>query len=177
MWIILKYVVNFYLMMSKNIASVGLILLIVGSFLALAFWPFFGVSAVELADDADGAQYRSYDEGDTELVYGSITDVIMDGDEAPSPIGYLIEEFVNAVAVELDDDLVVIFAEESSTEFDVGDEVYGRLTLNEEESIFEEKNEFWVHDGDMRSKDNIDYLSYGLIGAGIAVTGLGVIKD
>ncbi|MFP4141859.1 MAG: hypothetical protein ACOCTN_05530 [Candidatus Natronoplasma sp.] len=152
--------------MSKKTSVVGLALLILGMFLVLAFWPLFGVSGNELANDWDSNQYESYDEGDVVLVHGTITEV------SPEELGGITEELLGGISVEIDDDLYVILANQNSTDLEVGDEVYGTLTLNEGSLI-----EYWAHDGDMRNKRNIDYLSYGLIGAGIVITAVGVFKD
>ena len=154
--------------MNKDIFALGLVILIVGLFLTLAFWPLFGVSGRELADDQDGTEYESYAEGDTVLVYGTVTEV----NEYPDIIGDILEELVGGVPVEIDDNLIIILANQNSTDLEVGDDVYGRLTLNEELG-----SEFWVHDGDLRSKAVLDYASYGLVGAGVAVTVVGVVKD
>jgi len=158
--------------MNKDIFALGLVILIVGLFLTLAFWPLFGVSGRELADDQDGTEYESYAEGDTVLVYGTVTEV----NEYPDIIGDILEELVGGVPVEIDDNLIIILANQNSTDLEVGDEVYGRVTLNEESGIIQDF-EFWVHDGDLRSKTVLDYASYGLVGAGVAVTVVGVVKD
>ncbi len=111
--------------MEKSILAVGGVLLIVGLFFTLAFWPLFGVSGSELADDQDGNQFESYDEGDTVLVYGTVTEV----NEYPGWIGDILEELVGGIPVEIDDNLIVILGNQNSTDLEIGDEVYGRITL------------------------------------------------
>ena len=161
--------------MNKDILALGLVILIAGLFLTLAFWPLFGVSGRELADDQEVniidifIEYESYSEGDTVLVYGTISDFYPDWAEE-------LYDAIVGVPVEIDDDLIIILANQNSTDLEVGDEVYGRVTLNEESGIIQDF-EFWVHDGDLRSKTVLDYASYGLVGAGVAVTVVGVVKD
>ncbi len=154
--------------MNKRILSTGIIVLIFGLFFALAFWPLFGVSGEELTDDQDGNQYESYEEGDTVIAYGTITAV----DEYPDEIGDIIENIVGGIPVEIDDEFIVILADQDSTDLEVGEDVYGQLTLNEGLGI-----EYWAHDGDLRSKQTIDYFSYSLVGVGITLGAIGIIKD
>ncbi len=154
--------------MNGKIISTGVAVLILGLFLVLAFWSFFGVSGEKLADDQVNKQYESYEEGETVIVYGIITGV----DEYPDVVGDILESTVDGISVEMDEELIVIFANQNSTDLEVGDEVYGQLTLNEGLGI-----EYWVHDEDLSSKRIIDYSSYGLVGVGIAFVAMGVIKD
>ncbi|MEF8835080.1 MAG: hypothetical protein V5A76_02900 [Candidatus Thermoplasmatota archaeon] len=154
--------------MNSKILSTGMVMLILGLFLILAFWPFVGVSGEDLADDQVDLRYESYEEDDTVIVYGTITAV----DEDPSYIGEILKNLAGGIPVELEDELIVILANQNSTDLEVGDDVYGRLTLNEGLGI-----EYWAHDEDLRSKRIIDYSSYGLVGVGIAFAAVGVIKD
>jgi len=148
--------------MEKRIFAVGGFLLIVGLFLTLAFWPIFGVSGSELAEDREGFQYESYDEGDTVLVYGTITSI----GEPPDWLEDL------GVFVQIDDEINLILTDVDFTDFEEGDEVYGTLTLNDTLTY-----EYWVLENDLRSKRTIDYLFYGIVAAGAVIIGFGAVKD
>ena len=149
--------------MDKRFLAGGGVLLIVGLFLTLAFWPIFGVSGSELAEDRDGLQYESYDEGDEVLVYGVITSI-------GEPPDWLDEEL--GVFVQIDDEINLILTDVDSTDFEEGDEVYGRLRLN---TIL--TYEYWELDDELNSKRTVDYLFYGITGAGLVIAIVGAVKD
>jgi len=148
--------------MEKRFLAVGGVLLIVGLFLTLAFWPIFGVSGSELAEDRDGLQYESYDEGDEVLVYGTITDIFS-----------LDLGVISLTYVEIDDELVFSIHEEDDIDFSEGDSIYGRLTFGE---VLADITPWELH-GNLRSKILVDYLFYGITGIGLVIAIVGAVKD
>ena len=148
--------------MEKRILSGGGILLIVGLFLTLAFWPLFGISGSEIAEDREGLQFESYDEGDKVLVYGTITSI----GETPDWLEDL------GVFIQIDNEINLILTDIDSTDFEVGDEVYGRLTLKDFAGI-----EYWEIEGDLSSKQTVDHLFYGIAASGAFIGAFGAIKD
>ncbi|MFP4609373.1 MAG: hypothetical protein ACLFNY_07325, partial [Candidatus Aenigmatarchaeota archaeon] len=113
----------------------------------------------------DGPDYESYDEGDEVLVYGTITDI----GEPPEHLEGL------GTHVEIDDELHLILDEDRSLDFEEGDEVYGTLKLKKTDLVIMEY-EYWELDGDFHSKNMVDYLFYGITGAGIVIVAVGAIK-
>lgn len=154
--------------MNRNLLSVGVVILLVGLFLMVAFWPLTGVSARDIASDHEGGDYGSYDEGDKVKVYGTITDInTADFSETWENVGA--EDFI---IVELDGDLTIFVSGRNETDFSEGDQVYGEIELETLLSL-----EYWNMDGDLRSKTTLDYIFYGVTGLGIGVALVGAIKD
>lgn len=156
--------------MNKKTLSIGITILIIGMFLSVGFWPIFSVSAEGLADDYDigNGEIESYEEGDTVLVQGTVTGL----DEYPELLGDLFEETISGIPIELDDDFFIILEGQNSTELEKGDEVYGRISIEEELGI-----EYFLHDGDLNLKQTINLLFYSLSGAGAGVAAVGFWKD
>ncbi len=164
--------------MDKNVFAVGLVILVIGLFLSIGFWPIFGVSGSELAEDRDGLIYESYEDGDEVMVYGTLTNITFETAQLPDWVRDLMDELDvdDFVYVEIDEELELVVEDEDSIDFDEGDQVYGSLTLIKEEGIFIER-EYWELDGNLSSKRILDILFYGTLGAGLAVTSVGFLKD
>ncbi|MBS3817362.1 MAG: hypothetical protein KGY76_07355 [Candidatus Thermoplasmatota archaeon] len=157
--------------MDKRIVSAGLVILIIGFFLVVAFWPIFGVSGSGLADDRKDNEYGSYDEGDEVLVHGTITEK----SEPPEWLD-IIEDVEKRVYIEIDDDFSLILKGKNSTDFEVGDDVYCELKLKKG-TFLTEDYEYWEMEGDLSSKTLVDYLFYGITGTGIVIAVVGAVKD
>jgi len=143
--------------MNKNIFAVGLVVLIVGLFLTLAFWPIFGVSGSGLAEKHEE---NDFEEGESVWVYGTITNI--------NEIGFL-----DITILELDNELVLW--KEGESDFSEGDSVYGTVVYSELiEGI--PGSSYWELEGDLRSKQIIDLLFYATLGAGIVIVAAGIIK-
>ncbi len=156
--------------MDKTILSIGLVVLVIGLFLAFAFWPIFGVSGSELADNKDGPQYDSYDEGDQIMVYGTITNI----GEYPDWMEMIgMEERVH---VEINEDFDLYVRGTDSIDYETGDDIFCRLTLQEED-ILGQAYEYWEMEGDLNSKRLVDYTFYGITGGGVALVAVAALKD
>ncbi len=147
--------------MNKRIFATGLVLVVIGSFLAVAFWPIFGASPSQLSEDRVDLSYESYDVGDEVLVYGTITFI----GRPPQQLEGL------GTYVEIDEKIGFILDSDDALDFEEGDHVYGRVTLNRFTMV-----EYWELDGSLRSKRLIDYTFFGVIGVGIATVVVGLIK-
>ncbi len=147
--------------MNKRIFATGLVLVVIGSFLAVAFWPIFGASPSQLSEDRVDLSYESYDVGDEVLVYGTITFI----GRPPQRLEGL------GTYVEIDEEIGFILDSDDALDFEEGDHVYGRVTLNRFTMV-----EYWELDGSLRSKRLIDYTFFGVIGVGIATVVVGLIK-
>ncbi|MGM0509783.1 MAG: hypothetical protein ACQESD_01465 [Thermoplasmatota archaeon] len=153
--------------MNRNLLSVGVVILLVGLFLMVAFWPMTGVDAKQLADDSDNWNYESYDEGDEVKVYGTITDINKDLSSTWESLG-----LGKLIILELDGDLTVAVSGKDDIDFSEGDQVYGNFELD----TFL-LGEYWHLEGELRSKTTLDYVFYGVTGLGIGVALVGAIKD
>ncbi len=153
--------------MNRSLLSVGVVILLVGLFLMVAFWPMTGVDAKQLADDSEDWNYESYDEGDEVKVYGTITDINKGLSSTWENLG-----FGELIILELDGDLTVIVSGKEDIDFSEGDQVYGNFEL---ETFL--LGEYWNLEGELRSKTTLDYIFYGVTGIGIGVALVGVIKD
>lgn len=164
--------------MDKTILSIGLMFVVIGMFLVIAFWPVFGVSGSELHSDREDGIYESYEEGDEVWVYGTLTNVTFETERLPEWMRDLMEELdVDDFAyVEIDDEFELVVEGEESLDFDEGDQVYGRLNLRKEEAIFVEW-EYWELDGDLSSKRLIDFTFYGITGIGLATIAVSALRD
>ncbi len=159
--------------MNRNIFVVGVVVLIIGIVLTLAFWPLFGVRASTLEEDREGLIYDSYSRDDKILVHGTITDIrIDDFPDWMEEIG-----FSKAVHVELDDEFEFIIRDETDIKFSEGDSVYGRMVLREEAIIFGiGRFEYWELSGSIGSKQMVDIVFYITTGLGLVITVAGYIK-
>ncbi|MEF8874611.1 MAG: hypothetical protein V5A88_08085 [Candidatus Thermoplasmatota archaeon] len=143
--------------MNKNILAVGLVVLIAGLFLTVAFWPIFGVSGSELADQQEE---NGFEEGESVRVYGTITDI----EEI---------DFFDITILEIDNDLLLW--KEGGTDFSEGDSIHGNVVYSElVEGI--DRTATWEIEGDLSSKQIIDITFYATLGAGIVIVGVGIIK-
>ncbi|MFW6040356.1 MAG: hypothetical protein ACOC85_00795 [Thermoplasmatota archaeon] len=161
--------------MDKRLLSIGLVVLIVGIFLLVAFWPIFTVSAEELADDRDGGQFQSYDEGDTVRFVGDITDI----GETNLPEWMREIGLEDMVHIEIDGKLSLVLIGETDIDFKEGDQIYGTITLQEQELPFGAgTREFWKIESkdEISSKRSLDYIFFAITGLGIAVTAAGAVK-
>ncbi len=150
--------------MDRRILSVGVVILVIGLFLVVIFWPLTGVTGDELVEDKNDGDYQSYTEGDKVKIYGTITDV--------RETNIIIE---NWVTVEIDGDFTFVIPGEDSIDFEEGDTVYGELTL-EALRIGENVLEYWELKGELKSKQMMDLVFYGVTGLGVAVTATGIVK-
>ncbi|MFO7991941.1 MAG: hypothetical protein R6U61_06580 [Thermoplasmata archaeon] len=150
--------------MDRRILSVGVVILAIGLFLVVIFWPLTGVTGDELMEDKKDGDYQSYTEGDKVKIYGTITDV--------RETNIIIE---NWVTVEIDGDFTFVVPGEDSIDFEEGDTVYGELML---ETLGSGENawEYWELKGDLKSKQMMDLAFYGITGLGVAVTATGIVK-
>ncbi len=150
--------------MEKKFFSIGVTLLLLGIFLIFAFWPITATSARALAEESDDG-YEEHETGETVRVYGTITDV--------TEISLL-----NRVVVELDGELSIEIEGQEEIEYVEGEEVYGEIEHVDVIS-FEELDLFsyWRLEGELNSKRTIDFLFYGVAGAGIAVAAVGAVKE
>ncbi len=158
--------------MDKRISCVGLVLLVVGIILIVSFWPIFGENANNIKKN-DG-KYKGYDVGNEVTVHGTITEI--KENEFPR----LLEKFgVNDnVLFELGGNIWILVNNESSIDFQEGEEVYCKVTLNKDESI-SGSFEYWVlgSNEEIRPKDKLDYIFYFIAGIGTAISSAGFIKD
>lgn len=144
--------------MDKRIVSAGLVILIIGLFLVVAFWPIFGVSGSELAEQQEE---NGFEEGESMRVYGTITDI----EEI---------DLLDRTILEIDNELLLW--KEGQTDFSEGDSIYGNVEYNElVEGIAGTSN--WEMEGDLSSKTLVDYLFYGITGTGIFIAVVGAVKD
>jgi len=153
--------------MNRSLLSVGVVILLVGLFLMVAFWPMTGVDARQLADDSEDWDYESYDEGDEVKVYGTITDINKDLSSTWESLG-----LGKLIILELDGDLTVVVSGKDGIDFSEGDQVYGNFEL---ESFL--LGEYWNLEDNLKSKTILDYIFYGVTGLGIGVALVGAIKD
>ncbi len=158
--------------MNKRILAVGLVILVVGLFISLAFWPLTGVSGEELAQDRDEDQYSSYGEDDTVKVYGEITGINKTGyPDWMKELG-----FEDLVTVTLDNEFTLLIEGRSDIDFDVGDHVYGRIILRKAEVFGIDVLEYWELKGDLSNKRILTYGFYAVVIGGVAVSAAGVVK-
>lgn len=145
--------------MDKKVFSIGVTILLIGTFLIFAFWPLTAISAQDLAEEKEN-DYDEYDIGEKVRVYGTITDV--------NEVGLL-----DIVVMELDGDMSIVIENQDEIEFDEGDVVYCEIKRSE---VIEDFG-YWELEDDISSKRIIDYVFYGVVGAGIAVAAVGAIKE
>jgi len=158
--------------MDKRISCIGLVLLVVGIILIVSFWPIFGENANDIKK-SDG-KYKGYDVGNEVTVHGTITEI------KENDFPGLLEKFgVNDnVLFELGGNIWILVNNESSIDFQEGEEVYCEVTLNKDESI-SGSFEYWVlgSNEEIRLKDRLDYIFYFIAGIGTAISSAGFIKD
>ncbi len=157
--------------MDKKFFFTGVIILLVGALFALAFWPLFGTSAESLGEDKDGRLYESYDEDDTIMVYGTITEIL----EEDYPNWMKDIGFTDSVHVELNDNFSFVVSGQTSIDFSEGDLIYAPLILREDKLIV--TIEYWELHGEIRSKRTIAYLFYMISGAGVVIAATGAVKE
>lgn len=145
--------------MDEKILGVGVVILLVGLFLVVAFWPLTAVSGDKLADDLDEGKYKSYDEGDKVTVYGTITDK---------------SEFGNHLLIELDSDFTFLIEDKDSIDFSEGEDIYTEIYLKQEELLG--NFEYWAMKGQLNNKRNLDYIFYAVLGGGAIISAAGLIK-
>ena len=160
--------------MDKRILSAGLVILIVGIFLIVAFWPIFATNGKDLAEDQTDGQFESYDAGDTVMFTGTITDI----GETNLPQWMRDLGLENMVHIEIDGELSIVLVGTSSIDHSIGDDVYGKIVLQEQDILGMGTREYW----ELESKDNlnskqiINYVFYGITGVGVATTVAGAVK-
>ncbi len=156
--------------MNKRIFSIGLVIIIIGLFLAIAFWPLTGISGEQLSKKRTDQGYKGYGKGDKVKVYGTITD--LEGTDLPSWAEDLGLE--DTVLVELDGNFTFIVKGSSQIQYSEGDSVYVNLALKE--GVL---TSYWQANSkdDIKSKTTIDYIFYGLVGFGIAVAAVGADRE
>ncbi|MFO8110670.1 MAG: hypothetical protein R6U17_09185 [Thermoplasmata archaeon] len=159
--------------MNRNLFAVGIVILVIGLFLSLAFWPLFGTSAESLADDRTGLVYESYEEGDKVTVYGTITNIeTTNYPEWMEEIG-----ISNVVYVELDDGFTFLIPDQTSTDFSEGDSIYARTTLEEEGFILGwGRVQYWEQSGMIGNKLLLDVIFYITLALGVIITVAGTVK-
>ncbi|MFW6038107.1 MAG: hypothetical protein ACOC89_01035 [Candidatus Saliniplasma sp.] len=147
--------------MDKKVFSIGVTILIIGTFLIFAFWPLTATSASELAE-AKEDNYEDFEIGETVTVYGTITDIRE-------------LDIFEIIVVELNGDIEIIIEDQTSIEFSEGDMVYCDITRGELIEGFETLG-YWELEGELKSKRTLDFLFYGFAGIGIAVAAYGAAK-
>ncbi|MGM0405796.1 MAG: hypothetical protein ACQEQM_06615 [Thermoplasmatota archaeon] len=149
--------------MDKKVFSIGVTILLVGTFLIFAFWPLTATSARDLAEEKED-NYEDFEIGETLTVYGTITNI---------------REFsiidTNIMIVELDGDFDFLIEGKDSIDFSEGDVVYCDITRGELLEGFDDLG-YWELEDELKSKRTIDLLFYALTGVGIAVAAYGAAK-
>ncbi len=150
--------------MDRKVFSVGVTILLVGTFLIFAFWPLTATSASDLAEEKED-DYEDFDIGETLTVYGTITDI---------------REFsifdTNIMIVELDGDFDFVFEGQESIDFSEGDVVYGEIIRSELIEGLDNLG-YWELEDELKSKRIVDLSFYALTGVGIAVAAYGAAKE
>lgn len=159
--------------MDKRLFFTGVAILLVGTLLIFAFWPLISSSAESVHEDRDGLLYDSYEQDDTIMIRGTITDIREDDyPDWMEDIG-----FTDSVYVELDDNFSFVVSGQSSIDFSEGDLIYARFILREDSIAFGIGTvEYWELDGEIRSKRTIDYIFYTIAGAGVIIAAAGAVK-
>ncbi len=138
--------------MNKVLLYIGIVILVIGLILVVAFWPLTAVRGRDLSRE-------DYEIGDTVKFYGTITS-----------IDYI--ELLGVERIEIDGELEIYNAEER-TDRKEGDVVYGEVRYSQE--LFGILN-FWRLQGELNLKRNIDMIFYGISIAGVAVSAAGYSK-
>ncbi len=142
--------------MEKKILSIGLVILVIGLFLMITFWPLFGTSAAEAAEKEEK---NEFDDRESLRVYGTITEMIEIGD---------------LTIIELDGELIIWGEGVIGRELSEGDSVYGDIVHN---SFAGDYIAHWEIDGEIHSKTTIDYIFYSTIGIGVAIIAVSIVRD
>ncbi|GEM_PF-2564439 len=150
--------------MNRNIFVVGVVVLIIGIVLTLAFWPLFGVRASTLEEDRDGMIYESYSRDDKITIYGRITNM----GETPNFLEDL--GLSNVVYIELDDSFEFVLTGDE-IDFSEGDSIYGSFILRRTLGF-----EYWELSGSLGNKQVIDIVFYIVTGSGLVITVAGYVK-
>ncbi len=136
--------------MDKKLLSLGVVILIVGLFLVLAYWPMTAVRGRDLS-------LTDYEVGDTVKVYGTITRIYT---------------FLGQEIIEIDGELDIVNVD-SNTSRKEGDVVYGEVRYTQE--LLGLLN-FWRLQGELGLKRNFDMIFYGIALAGVVVGTAGAVK-
>ncbi len=136
--------------MDKKVLSLGLVILVVGILLVVAYWPLTAVRGRDLSTEG-------YEVGDKVTIYGTITKI---------------DTFMGQERIQIDGELY-IYNIDQNTDMKEGDVVYGEVRYTQE--LFGLLN-FWRLEEDLSLKRNVDMIFYAVTGVGVAVSAAGAVK-
>ena len=133
--------------MNKILLSIGVVILVLGLILVVAFWPLTAVRGRDLTTEG-------YEVGDKVTIYGTITRITQLGD---------------LELIQIDGELEIVKTE-GRTSMQEGDVIYGELRYSQT------LVRYWRIEGDLKPKMHIDLIFYGITGVGVAVSAAGAVK-
>ena len=133
--------------MNRILLSIGVVILVLGLILVVAFWPLTSVRGRDLTTDG-------YEVGDKVTIYGTITRII--------PLGDL-------ELIQIDGELEIVKTD-GRTSMQEGDVIYGELRYSQ--TLIRH----WRIEGDLKPKMHVDLIFYAITGVGLAISAAGAVK-